>query len=741
MTLPKSIVYLGSHAFGNTAIEEIEIPKSLDKCGSSPFYECEQLKKVIFESGITKIPQSLFENCTGLESIVIPDTVTAIELNAFYNATALKNVTLSSNLTSIGSSAFLCCSSLESIVIPDTVTRIESSAFSQCTSLENIKLSNKIESIPYSILKNCISLQAVDFPEAVKSIESYAFYGCTSLQAVDFPEAVKSIESYAFYGCTSLKEAVLPETVATIGPYAFHNCSSLTKVSIPRTTKTIDIQTFMGCEKLSELNISDYSITEIKSQAFKDCPGLVNVVLPKGLKTIGSEAFVNCTSLAEVYIPESVTSIDKSAFSYPDKMTIAGKTGSYAETFAKENGFKFVDKSISAEGIALLNGVEEVIVDRGETFNAVFECFPDNATDVITLMSDNNNVKIDGLDITGRYKGVSVITATATSGVTYDFTVRVCDVKSIDVVTLPKKLTYNIGEELDLSGMVVEVTRDDGSIEEITDYEVTGFDNSIEGECKVTVKWVALSGSSYTSTFMVEVIDTRPKINGIYIAKDPTKLNYAPKESLDLTGMVVIATYTDGSKQELVDYKVSGYNALKNGSQTIAVTYGEFKATFDVYVGTSGENLNPSEPDTTDPTEATTESTMVTDPTEDTTESTVATDPAEVTTESAVVTEPSTGDDTKPSNTTEPSTGDDTKPSEPVVDKGILGDVNGDGKVNIKDATQIQKVAAKIIELTSDEKLRADVNADAKVNVKDATAIQKFVAKIETSFPIGDKIA
>lgn len=83
---------------------------------------------------------------------------------------------------------------------------------------------------------------------------------------------------------------------------------------------------------------------------------------------------------------------------------------------------------------------------------------------------------------------------------------------------------------------------------------------------------------------------------------------------------------------------------------------------------------------------------------------------------------------------------DNTKPSEPVVDKGILGDVNGDGKVNIKDATMIQKAAAKILSLTEDESIRANVNGDKKVNVKDATAIQKFVAKIETGYPISKPI-
>ncbi|MBQ1977246.1 MAG: Ig-like domain-containing protein, partial [Ruminococcus sp.] len=74
-------------------------------------------------------------------------------------------------------------------------------------------------------------------------------------------------------------------------------------------------------------------------------------------------------------------------------------------------------------------------------------------------------------------------------------------------------------------------------------------------------------------------------------------------------------------------------------------------------------------------------------------------------------------------------------------DKRILGDVDNNGKVNIKDATMIQKAAADIITLSDAENLRADVNGDNKTNVKDATAIQKFIADIETSFPIGEKIS
>lgn len=61
-----------------------------------------------------------------------------------------------------------------------------------------------------------------------------------------------------------------------------------------------------------------------------------------------------------------------------------------------------------------------------------------------------------------------------------------------------------------------------------------------------------------------------------------------------------------------------------------------------------------------------------------------------------------------------------------------LGDVNCDNKVNIKDATQIQRFIALIIDESSQDfsYKNADVNTDGKITIKDATIIQKFVAKI-----------
>ena len=75
-----------------------------------------------------------------------------------------------------------------------------------------------------------------------------------------------------------------------------------------------------------------------------------------------------------------------------------------------------------------------------------------------------------------------------------------------------------------------------------------------------------------------------------------------------------------------------------------------------------------------------------------------------------------------------------------IVEKPIVtlvtGDADGDSKVNVKDATAIQKHVAGLITLTADGVKAADVDANTQVNVKDATAIQKHIAGINTGFDI-----
>lgn len=100
-------------------------------------------------------------------------------------------------------------------------------------------------------------------------------------------------------------------------------------------------------------------------------------------------------------------------------------------------------------------------------------------------------------------------------------------------------------------------------------------------------------------------------------------------------------------------------------------------------------------------------------------------------------TAPATSEPTEPAT----STPDETVPTtttEPAVEY-IYGDADLNGKVNVKDATTVQKYAAKLIELDETAFAQADVTGDSKVNVKDATAIQKLVAKLIDKFPVEEQ--
>ncbi len=83
------------------------------------------------------------------------------------------------------------------------------------------------------------------------------------------------------------------------------------------------------------------SVTGIEYGALSNCRKLTSVTIPEGVTDIAYNAFSSCENLASVVIPESVTKIGYSAFEGCGKLTIYGKAGSYAETFAKDNKIPF----------------------------------------------------------------------------------------------------------------------------------------------------------------------------------------------------------------------------------------------------------------------------------------------------------------------------------------------------------------------------------------------------------------
>ena len=74
------------------------------------------------------------------------------------------------------------------------------------------------------------------------------------------------------------------------------------------------------CNKLISVTIPD-SVTTIETSAFSECSSLECITIPEGVKTINSWAFYYCKSLTSVTIPNSVTTIGEYAFEYCKSLT------------------------------------------------------------------------------------------------------------------------------------------------------------------------------------------------------------------------------------------------------------------------------------------------------------------------------------------------------------------------------------------------------------------------------------
>ena len=104
------------------------------------------------------------------------------------------------------------------------------------------------------------------------------------------------------------------------------------------------------------------------------------LVLNEGLESIGSEAFVNdLWYFTTVYVPASVKSIGEKAFGYrangyKNDFTIYGYSGTEAERYANDNGFKFVtincDNS-TGENILTIDDMITTSYTFGRTFDKV----------------------------------------------------------------------------------------------------------------------------------------------------------------------------------------------------------------------------------------------------------------------------------------------------------------------------------------------------------------------------------
>ncbi len=152
-------------------------------------------------------------------------------------------------------------------------------------------------------------------------------------------------------------------------------------------------------------------------------------------------------------------------------------------------------------------------------------------------------------------------------------------VVSIQITKTPTKTIYNKGEEFTAAGGEIEVTFKDKDGKQTTknitmtntmcskpDMQQVGDNQS-----------VTVSYGGKTASFTIDVKENI-QLTALSITTPPTKTTYYVGESFNPAGMVVTATYSDGSQKPVTDYTITAPDIMgmqSVGTKDIGVSYTE----------------------------------------------------------------------------------------------------------------------------------------------------------------------
>ena len=186
---------------------------------------------------------------------------------------------------------------------------------------------------------------------------------------------------------------------------------------------TITKYTGNDTEVVIPSKIGGKKVTSIGNYAFEYCSSLTSVTIPDSVTSIGNFVFYGCSSLTTVTIPDSVTSIGYGAFyKCSTKLTIKGKAGSYAETYAQDDGISFKAVTFPLTNNSALSA-DSVVLGKSITVN----CVGDDGTAPYTYAVYYRKAGTTKWTTVQGYKTNATVKITPKAAVNYEIRVAVKD--------------------------------------------------------------------------------------------------------------------------------------------------------------------------------------------------------------------------------------------------------------------------------------------------------------------------
>jgi hypothetical protein len=445
--------------YNNSTIENLALSGSVKLNGVRQFYSCPKLSSVSLENGITRIPAYCFSSCSKITEITIPASVTSIEESAFSD-TSLKNLEIANGVKFIWKLAF-SNTQLANVLIPASVIKIDKNAFSTkvTTNIALNKKTNEISGSPWGATGTITWLVRVE-----------------KLEITHMPSKVKYLIGEAFDSTGLVVTAYYNNNTSGLVPIGSID-SSFPNILTKRGNNTI---TFEFDEQSASFDVLAIDIDGIEIET-----------LPRKLKYYSGDSF-DSTGLSILVKYTDGTSETKTTgyeVSGFDSSSAGEKTVTVTykapTVLASTRTTSFTVTVVDVSEIEVNTLPEKTEFLSGESFDST------GLSILVKYTDGTSETKTTGFEVSGfdsSSVGEKTITVTYKTHTT-TFKVTVYGLSGIRITSFPSKIYYKIGETFDPSGLTVASVRQDGTEEEITDYDISGFDSSTAGSKTITVSY------------------------------------------------------------------------------------------------------------------------------------------------------------------------------------------------------------------------------------------------------------
>jgi hypothetical protein len=445
--------------YNNSTIENLALSGSVKLNGVRQFYSCPKLSSVSLENGITRIPAYCFSSCSKITEITIPASVTSIEESAFSD-TSLKNLEIANGVKFIWKLAF-SNTQLANVLIPASVIKIDKNAFSTkvTTNIALNKKTNEISGSPWGATGTITWLVRVE-----------------KLEITHMPSKVKYLIGEAFDSTGLVVTAYYNNNTSGLVPIGSID-SSFPNILTKRGNNTI---TFEFDEQSASFDVLAIDIDGIEIET-----------LPRKLKYYSGDSF-DSTGLSILVKYTDGTSETKTTgyeISGFDSSSAGEKTVTVTykapTVLASTRTASFTVTVVDVSEIEVNTFPEKTEFLSGESFDST------GLSILVKYTDGTSETKTTGFEVSGfdsSSVGEKTITVTYKTH-TATFKVTVYDLSGIRITSFPSKIYYKIGETFDPSGLTVASVRQDGTEEEITGYDISGFDSSTAGSKTITVSY------------------------------------------------------------------------------------------------------------------------------------------------------------------------------------------------------------------------------------------------------------